>query len=79
MAARYTFRTECGEIRLFEKSIMIEGMARSYYLKSIIDKDIAQEIVRLINDAFFIGKNVKAREVSDTVRNLIHPTIEYAE
>lgn len=76
MAEKYTLKTECGGIRVFEKSIMIEGMPRSYYFKQPVDTDMVFALKRLINDAFFIGKNTKAQEVSDTIRNLLQPTIE---
>ncbi len=77
MAEKYTVKTMCGDLRIFEKSIMIEGVARSFYLRQSIDRGVVRELVGLINNVFYLGKNVKAQEVSNTMRSLLKPNVEF--
>ena len=72
MAEKFIIYTDFGKLRVFEKSIMLEGVAKPFFLNTTIDRELATEISGIINTAFEEGKNTKAREVAETLRALIH-------
>ncbi len=75
MSYRYAFKTRCGDLKVFKTCVTLEG--KLYYFNDPISDTIASEIRKIIDDAFFIGKNTNAREVAETLRVSLRTVSRY--
>ncbi len=72
MTEKFIVNTNCGKLRVFEKSVLLEGVAKPFFLYTFIDRKLATELIGIIIAAFEAGKNSNALEVAETLRALIH-------